>query len=1020
MPVKKTNNAAKSKFLIAIALAAMVFYGVVMLLEGMVDADRLRDDFQRVVKEKTGKDISIKGKAVISLLPVPTVYFQRLEVHGDDLQKIGPSVMIDMVQLTIDPLTVLGDKPQITGVIIDGPKLEVTRMRDNSLYWDWLSLDSLKSMFYSGQDAGKIKLTINDGRLVYSDNFNDMGFTVEDINFSGSIGKRTALEGSFLAHGRTLYFEMSSDEQAEVPIALTVQTDAKNKLEWHGAIRESGDTLALKGKVRLDLENVLAWIHPSTKVTEKFIDKITNRASEIVSTAEAFPIHFQSDWEQEDISINLPNAKLQARDSVGEGEGSLGWDKTPVVKLSMKFDTLNYNQWRQMTLDAIRVKQPTQSSAVELYGDDESKENPLPKQISLTLDVQADKVLMGGKSWSKVQFLAELSEAAITVHQFVVSLPGESSLSLFGIISHQPVKGLRFEGSMETRGKSLKQMLTVFEHAAEQLPDTGFSQFSMRANIFVSPEQVRLSEADVKISELYLNGGLAAYFDDNPRIEADVKLKDINFDYFRDVWREKQNSEGKKEFLINLGVKGDFDWLRRLETLIDFKVNVENFTFFERKGNFASFRIYARAGEIGIYNIRLLYPEDILEANLNVNVNGEEPSINVLLNTAELDANYFVVPKQEEKIIIETPGMATQRGAKKDVTIVPQADVSTESAADPIAAPPLPPAVPPMPSEPVAASEPATATATDAQVNTAMPPPPPVEAIPAMPALPEIHQAEQKAAIKQLNMANGDPIKWSQELIDMGWMDGWSGDFDVSIGELTLSDKKFSNVKMRSSLKKKALSIQSLGFTYWDGRCDITGTLYGGIVPGISISYTLYNILMYDMAKDITGRENLSGRLSVTGVLSTSGINFLSWVSQADAKLSMAARGINVMGFDMQGVIDAVAVSRTASDVLNNVNLAIPRGITQFSVDGTINTKNGIARTPGINVKTGSVTGNLTGELKLVPWTIEALTVFQFPAMTTETIPTMTVRLVGPIRDAEMQVDTSSLEAYVAKRIIGR
>lgn len=64
--------------------------------------------------------------------------------------------------------------------------------------------------------------------------------------------------------------------------------------------------------------------------------------------------------------------------------------------------------------------------------------------------------------------------------------------------------------------------------------------------------------------------------------------------------------------------------------------------------------------------------------------------------------------------------------------------------------------------------------------------------------------------------------------------------------------------------------------------------------------------------------------------------------------------------------------------------------------------------------------GNLTGELRLIPWTMNLSTLFQFPAMTSETVPTMNVQLTGSVDDADMTVDTDSLEAYVSKRIIGR
>ena len=113
-------------------------------------------------------------------------------------------------------------------------------------------------------------------------------------------------------------------------------------------------------------------------------------------------------------------------------------------------------------------------------------------------------------------------------------------------------------------------------------------------------------------------------------------------------------------------------------------------------------------------------------------------------------------------------------------------------------------------------------------------------------------------------------------------------------------------------------------------------------------------------------------------------------------------------------------VSRTAADVFNSVNLALVNGATTLSVDGTVNMKNGVMKTPGIRVQSESIVGDLTGEVRLIPWTMDLSTQFQFPALASETAPTMTVQLNGAVDAAALKADTSSLEAYVAKRIISK
>ena len=72
-----------------------------------------------------------------------------------------------------------------------------------------------------------------------------------------------------------------------------------------------------------------------------------------------------------------------------------------------------------------------------------------------------------------------------------------------------------------------------------------------------------------------------------------------------------------------------------------------------------------------------------------------------------------------------------------------------------------------------------------------------------------------------------------------------------------------------------------------------SGSLYGGKVPGgLSLGFSLYNgRIARHCSRKLFDRKNIAGSVSITGTLATSGINPLSWVSQSDATLTVAARG---------------------------------------------------------------------------------------------------------------------------------
>ena len=112
-------------------------------------------------------------------------------------------------------------------------------------------------------------------------------------------------------------------------------------------------------------------------------------------------------------------------------------------------------------------------------------------------------------------------------------------------------------------------------------------------------------------------------------------------------------------------------------------------------------------------------------------------------------------------------------------------------------------------------------------------------------------------------------------------------------------------------------------------------------------------------------------------------------------------------------------MSRTAADVFNNINLMLVGSNGEYTADGAINLQKGVISTPGIALKSGRVLGTVTGDFRLIPWDLNLTGVFKFPDLTTENVPTMTVRWSGPVEHPSLQTDTQSLEAFVSKRITG-
>ena len=897
----------------------LIGLGVVLLVQGAFDTGRMRANIIQALKERTGQDVQIKGAISVRVLPRPVVYVEGIEISNPNSKSDNPEISVDLAVLHVSLFSILDEKPTVNGISLQKPVVTIQRAHDKTVHWGWLDVKLLKAIAVVDYENATWSIEAADGKIIYTNAATDQFTIISDIYVDGSAGVSPVLNGEAVIDGRNFNFVLDANA-GEKPVAVGTQpfnfeisSGEGDVVALVGSMDFRGDVPKIEGAFSLKSDDIQAWIQPKYK----------NPSSENASSA-LLPVKLTGQWLQNGLAVEMKDGKFQGGNSAGSGSVSLNWsDGMPNIHVDMNMQALDYNKWSAL-FGNIFSKLPAQNDTRKVDDEEGNLDNPLPQNMRMLVYMDVDKLIWGTQTLQQTKIQAALADGAVTVNQFEVALPGDAALTLFGVISPGNTGGLRFEGSMEMQGKSLRKMLTLVDEAADGLPDASFGGFSIRSNIFVSPEQLRLSEADVKLNELQLSGGLVGYFDNQARVEADVRLKNINFDYFRNVWRDAHKGGGEDDYFLKFDKTLQFSWLQKLRASVDFRVAVDGFTMFEREGKSAVFRFFARDGEIGLYNIRLTYPEDDIDANISIHARGGQPTLNLVANMSQLDTAYFR----------------------------------------------------PLPKE----------------------------------------AGERNAVAKE------EPPKkpmWTEDMVDVSWLDGIAATLDLTIGKLIHKENIINNLKFQGKLENSSLAFKNTSFSYWDGKCSASGLIYGGKVPGINISFTLYNIQLRDMLKSLIYHDNISGRASLTGTFAASGVNYLSWLNQADANVVFNGRGVNVEGVNLPGVVDAVKVSRTAADVFNNANLALAKGSTEFSVEGAINIKNAVAKTPGITLKSAVANGQLDGEIKLIPWKLDLSALFRFQAFSGDNPPTMMVQVAGPLEAPQMRSDTSSLEAYVAKKIIG-
>jgi len=1016
-PITRLLTSRFSKILLALVVLCAVGTQAVPYV---VDTKPYVERIAATVKETTGAVLMVKSGSQFQLVPYPALILNSVEITEPDVPH-SPSITADVAEIGIDPMSLLTGNPYANKVRVGGISVVAEKQKTSDAQWGFIGLDLLKKLASIKPDRS-IDFETFGGRISVADAETGETQGLGRIQASGSIGENSRVNGSFDKNGTVMQFSASRDGViGATPISFLVDNGAGSSISLKGSMDFTAAYPLITGKLEVSASDITQFTAVQKDIAPKDI-----KPSELPA---AVPLKLTADYLQNETTRQLTNMSLDVLNS--KASGTLDWG---IGKGSHKL-TLDFS-----TLDIVKAR--------ELFGmfasasnakDTRGPKTLFDKDFDMALDVKAQQITNGTQNWNKAAFSGTISDGVLTVNQLTLALPGDSTLTLFGLLSVSDTQGLRFEGNTEAQGTSLRDLLTVFDESAINLPQLGFGAFKLRSNLFISKELMRLSEADAKFSELSLKGGLVAYFDKKPRLEAEIGLRDIDFDYFRNSWRTNAAGTNSKVFL-RFDKDMNFDWLKKLAASIDFKVDVQGFNFLERKGRNASFRLFAQTGEIGVYNAKFNYDQDITEANLKLDVNGAQPALSLVLNTSELNTNYFMLNPVTAKPIA-TPVKLTDKSAE-DLPDMPMPDsASAEELRQKIAEEAATMQAPS--SAPISvADEPQAAVLPPAGEEVAPPPAvapdpeiaEPVELKPLVDRPSEnddgtrtiitttpqsllISSAEaQEVPILALDKPSS---RWTEEPIDMSLIEGINGNFDVSVGRLQHEHLLFQNFKMLSKLERNLLTFQTLTFLHWGGSLSINGTIFGGKVPGMSLGFILASVDVQQMLDSLLGIKTITGRTSISGTFDTSGVNSLSWVNQATAKTLFAGRGINIKGFDVASVLGAVSASRTAADVFNSVNMSLVGGSGEYSVDGAANLQGGVLSTPGIALRAGRIVGTVFGDFRLLPWDVNLTGTFKFPELSAENVPVLTVQWSGPVQSPAMQTDTQALEAFVSKRITG-
>jgi hypothetical protein len=263
-------------------------------------------------------------------------------------------------------------------------------------------------------------------------------------------------------------------------------------------------------------------------------------------------------------------------------------------------------------------------------------------------------------------------------------------------------------------------------------------------------------------------------------------------------------------------------------------------------------------------------------------------------------------------------------------------------------------------------------------------------------------------------------VSWSEATMDTGWLSMMDGALDVFLSRLNMPRiGEVDNLRMKAGLASRVLSIDAAQADMLGGRVAFKGQLTGGSLPSLSASFQTQNVRIARLLTLKLQDVHADGALSMQGNVRTQGISPASWVASLTSNIRFAVDGMRIDGFDLDAIGRRVLVTRSATDVSNLARLALEGGSSSIRrLEGNMAIQQGVAEFVGVTLSTDAIGGGLQGKTDLPRMLTNNR--FTFTPQTTRDDPPPAIHfdVKGPLLAPEKQLETSDLEAYIAKQSV--
>jgi hypothetical protein len=649
---------------IVVAFFFLLAIGEFGIIPHMINKEKIKEDFISSFRQLTGLTIDIQGDAQVHAFPRPHIVINSLEVHNPPSAARPFMFTLDKVDLTPTIGSLMRGKFVVSSIEFDGAVINLEKMKDSKFNVTKLlapqeSVDagvSSPNDVVSPQKADDktVRDFLNADHIAFKNSFlrysNTPGgseFTCDIVRLDFANRRQEAPSTIDMAlryndkpievTGRIDNFVRALENDVS-PLSLEAKS-GKDFLVYNGMTGIKSGFLAMEGKIRMGLEDFIAW-------TTIPADMKGNKAFEI--TRKPVPVQLASSFSLKENAFSMPDLTLDG--AFIKANLVLTLDKTFHAELSGKIRDLDLETFFASGLIASppSVKKEDQINHSLFLG-------PSPKSWFSFLDIHAnlkmDQASYNGQQLKNGHFEFDMINDEMTVSLADFAMPGDARLAFTGI-GKESYNGFTLEGEVTVAGDNFIKTTEFFKTRSLALPPEDFGRFRAQGNMVLSSADIRLSEIRARIENIGMVGGVIATFAASPQIRVALKLSGLNLDHFTALWgvgRLLKRSLRSDSFEGVEDAKSSYlvGWLQNLGSEIDFSGIFDGFKLNEKDRERASFRLRVKKNVMALTKLDVVYNGSELRGDFKLDISDQLPQakIDAVFDTLDV-ARFFDLPPE--------------------------------------------------------------------------------------------------------------------------------------------------------------------------------------------------------------------------------------------------------------------------------------------------------------------------------------------------------------------------------------